>query len=123
MGTPREEQDFSHFWRLRQGSSSTLGWPRPSGTYIGSFVVQRTSIIALVLLLFFPSVAHADIGRFDLAGKLYTKWLFRNDDSQGTLGLGNPFWPDTITGNNGVGSEFELKIMGEVSQTVRAEVR
>lgn len=67
--------------------------------------------------------ARADIGSFDLAGSIYNKWLYRNDDSQGTLWLGNPFWPDNITGSNGVGSEFELKVMGTVSNAVRAEVR
>ena len=40
------------------------------------------------------------------------------------LWLGNPFPSgDNYSGSNGVGSEFELKIMGEVSEAVRAEVR
>ena len=67
--------------------------------------------------------ARADIGKFDLNGKLYTKWLYRNDDSQGVLFLGNPFWPDNISGENGVATEFELRIAGGISDAVRAEVR
>ncbi|MDP6945483.1 MAG: hypothetical protein QF464_15145, partial [Myxococcota bacterium] len=66
----------------------------------------------------------ADIGRFDLAGRLYTKWLYQNDDSQGVLTHGNPFPAgDNYSGSNGVGTEFELKISGAVSNAVRAEVR
>ena len=80
-------------------------------------------MFCLVALTIAPT-ALADIGRFDLAGRIYTKWLYRNDDSQGVLWLGNPFPAgDNYSGNNGVGSEFELKIMGEVSEAVRAEVR
>lgn len=68
--------------------------------------------------------ASADIGRFDLAGRIYTKWMYQNDDSQGTLTLGTPFpQGDNFSGGNGVGTEFELKIMGAVSNAVRAEVR
>jgi hypothetical protein len=67
--------------------------------------------------------ARADLARFDLAGRIYTKWLYQNDDSQGTLTHGNPFWPDNFSGSNGVGSEFELKVTGTVSNAVRAEVR
>ena len=68
--------------------------------------------------------AQADIGRFDLSGRLYTKWLYQNDDSQGVLTHGNPFPSgDNFSGSNGVGSEFELKISGAVSNAVRAEVR
>ena len=75
-------------------------------------------------LLFGSSEAHADIGRFDLAGRLYTKWLYQNDDTQGVLTHGNPFPAgDNYSGANGVGSEFELKISGSVSNAVRAEVR
>jgi hypothetical protein len=67
--------------------------------------------------------AHADKRNFDLAGKIYTKWLYQNDDSQGLLTHGNPFWPDNIGGHNGVGSEFELLVMGRVSPKVRAQAR
>ena len=84
-----------------------------------------TVVLALAALLVSTSAtdARGDIGRFDLAGRIYNKWLYQNDDSQGVLSHGNPFWPDNISGNNGVGSEFELKIMGAVSNAVRAEVR
>ncbi len=67
--------------------------------------------------------ARGDLARFDLAGRIYTKWMYTNDDSQGLLTWGNPFWPDNIAGGNGVGSEFELKIRGAVANAVRAEVR
>ncbi|MGM0575687.1 MAG: hypothetical protein ACQEXJ_08155 [Myxococcota bacterium] len=85
----------------------------------------RRHLVALLatVLLGASTPASADIGRFDLAGRIYTKWLYRNDDSQGVLTWGNPFWPDNVSGHNGVGSEFELKILGAVSRAVRAEVR
>jgi hypothetical protein len=67
--------------------------------------------------------AWADIAKFELDGRIYTKHLYQNDGSQGLLSLGNPFWPDNISGHNGVGSEFELGIKGHVSQQVEAGVR
>ncbi len=67
--------------------------------------------------------AGADLSRFDLAGRLYTKWLYRNNDSQGVLSYGNPFWPDDIAGDNGVGTEFELQVFGRVSSRVQAYAR
>ncbi|NOZ01078.1 MAG: hypothetical protein GXP54_04220 [Deltaproteobacteria bacterium] len=70
-----------------------------------------------------PVAATADIANFDLAGRLYTKWLYRNNDSQGVLTYGNPFWPDDIAGDNGVGTEFELKVFGKVSRYVDAYAR
>lgn len=82
-----------------------------------------TRAAATLLLVAVTAPARADIANFDLAGKIYTKWLYRNDDSQGVLTYGNPFWPDDITGNNGVGSEFELKVTGRVSQYVEAGAR
>ena len=74
-------------------------------------------------LLPWATPAHADIGKFELDGRIYGKHLYQNDDSQGVLTLGNPFWPDNISGHNGVGSEFELGIKGHVSQQVEAGVR
>ena len=71
----------------------------------------------------YSHAARADKSNFDLMGKIYTKWLYQNDDSQGLVTYGNPFWPDNITGNNGVGSEFELKLTGRISKVIRAEVR
>ncbi|MCA9515858.1 MAG: hypothetical protein KC635_13020 [Myxococcales bacterium] len=73
-------------------------------------------------LLFSPP-ASAETANFELYGKIYTKWLYRNNDKQGVLTLGNPFWPDNISGDNGVATEFELNILGRVSDSVRAGVR
>ena len=67
--------------------------------------------------------ARADIVNFDMAGSIYTKWLYRNDDTSGVLTYGNPFWEENQSGQNGVGSEFELKIYGTVSKVVEADVR
>lgn len=80
-------------------------------------------LIFLLVLLVFPSALSADIANFDIAGRIYTKWLYRNNDSQGVLSYGNPFWPDDIAGDNGASSEFELKIFGKVSDKVEAYVR
>ncbi len=80
-------------------------------------------VLWLGAVLLWPAAASAAIANFDLAGKIYTKWLYRNNDSQGVLTYGNPFWPDNISGDNGVGSEFELTIFGRVSRFVSAKVR
>lgn len=86
--------------------------------------MKRTCrFLVVALLLCMVSRASADIGRFDLAGRLYTKWLYRNNDSQGILSYGNPFWPDDIAGDNGVGTEFELQLFGKVSSRVQAYAR
>lgn len=66
---------------------------------------------------------HADLGKFEIDGRIYTKHLYQNDDSQGLLTWGNPFWPDDIAGRNGVGSEVELIVRGKVSQVVEAGAR
>ena len=81
------------------------------------------SVIILIAALAWPPDVAAEIGRFDLSGRLYTKWLYQNDDSQGLVTYGNPFWPDNTAGNNGVGTEFELKLSGRISKFVRAQVR
>ena len=86
----------------------------------------RTRLLALFFLLAFfsaPRSAVADIANFDLNGKIYTKWLYKNDDSRGCLSLSNPFWQDNIGGSNGVCTEFELNIQGRVSRYVTAGVR
>lgn len=70
-----------------------------------------------------PTLAMADKSKLDIDAKLYTKWLYRNDDTQGVLWLGNPFWPDDIAGNNGVASEFNLTFKGNVSSWVKAGFR
>ncbi len=85
---------------------------------------SRWLLIATVLgLLLLCSVAHADISRFDLGARIYTKHLYTNDDTQGLLWMGNPFWFDQIKGGNGVGSELELNFKGRVSRYVTAGAR
>ena len=80
-------------------------------------------LLVLVAAVFSSTPVRADMSNFDMTGKIYTKWLYQNDDSQGLVTYGNPFWPDNITGMNGVGTEFELKVMGNISKMVRADVR
>ncbi len=87
---------------------------------------MRRHLLRLCLLLGALSLsapAWADIGKFEIDGRIYTKHLYQNNDSQGLVGLGNPFWPDTISGNNGVGSELELNIRGKVSSFVETGAR
>lgn len=79
--------------------------------------------IVIFFVMLNISQTYADIVNFDLAGRIYTKWLYRNNDSQGVLSYGNPFWPDDIAGDNGTASEFELKIFGKVSDYVQTYVR
>ncbi len=67
--------------------------------------------------------AVADTENFELNGKIYTKYLYKNDDTRGCLSLSNPFWPDNIGGGNGICSEFELNILGRVSKFVTAGIR
>ena len=67
--------------------------------------------------------ALADTANFELSGKIYTKWLYKNDDTRGCLSLSNPFWQDNIGGGNGVCSEFQLDIKGRVSKYVVTGVR
>ncbi len=99
----------------RNASSRACGtWRRPS-------VVVAALCGAAILAASAP--ASADIANFDMAGNIYTKWLYRNNDNQGILSYGNPFWPENFSGDNGVGSEFELKLMGTVSEFVEADVR
>lgn len=86
---------------------------------------RRSSSILLVAFAacLIASEARADSANFELSGKLYTKWMYKNDDSRGCLSLSNPFWPDNIGGSNGVCSEFELNIKGRVSKYVTTGVR
>ena len=70
-----------------------------------------------------PTLAVADLINFNLAGQIYTKWLYRNNDNQGVLSYGNPFWPDNMAGDNGVSSEFQLLVEGRVGDYVQAGVR
>lgn len=87
---------------------------------------MKTRLFSMVLslCLLVPGIeARADTDNFELTGSIYTKWLYRNNDSQGVLSYGNPFWPDDIAGDNGVGSEFELGIVARASKHVEAGVR
>ena len=85
--------------------------------------MKRSTVLLVAVLVCLTGHASADIANFDFAGKIYTKWLFRNNDSQGVLSYGNPFWSDNITGDNGVATEFELMAFGRVSRYVEAGVR
>ncbi|MBL8787053.1 MAG: hypothetical protein JNJ59_19260 [Deltaproteobacteria bacterium] len=67
--------------------------------------------------------ARADNGNFTVSGKIYSKWLYRNNDKAGVVSLGNPFWPDNISGDNGVASELELNILGKVGEHIQAGAR
>lgn len=81
------------------------------------------ALVGVAASMGLSSVAQAETANFELNGKVYTKWLYKNDDSRGCLSLSNPFWEDNIGGNNGVCTEFELNIRGRVSKYVSAGVR
>jgi hypothetical protein len=81
------------------------------------------SSVWMALLAGSPGPVRADSKNFDWSGKLYTKYLYRNDDTQGVIWLGNPFWYDDIAGNNGIASELELGIKGNVSRYVQVGVK
>ena len=74
-------------------------------------------------MILFCAPVWGESSNFDLGGKIYTKWLYRNNASMGVLSYGNPFWTENFSGDNGVGSEFELTIKGNVSDVVKAGVR
>ena len=78
--------------------------------------------VAAALLASAP-VARADTSNFDLSGKIYTKYMYQNDATQGCLSMSNPFWVDNIGGHNGTCTEFELNIKGRVGPKVTAGVR
>ena len=84
---------------------------------------MRLRTTAALTVLALASAARADTVNFDLAGKIYTKYMYQNDDTQGCLSLSNPFWVDNIGGHNGACTEFELNIKGRVSDKVSAGVR
>jgi hypothetical protein len=67
--------------------------------------------------------ARADTANFDLSGKIYTKYMYQNDNTQGCLSLSNPFWVDNIGGHNGACTEFELGITARIGPRVSAGVR
>jgi hypothetical protein len=67
--------------------------------------------------------ARADTVNFDLSGKIYTKYMYKNDNTQGCLSMSNPFWVDNIQGSNGACTEFELNMKARVGPKVSAGVR
>ena len=87
------------------------------------FAQAILTVTALVMVLATARPAAADTENFELNGKIYTKYLYKNDDTRGCLSLSNPFWPDNIGGGNGICSEFELNILGRVSKFVTAGIR
>lgn len=87
------------------------------------FLRGALSAVALLGVCASSLEARADTANFELNGKIYTKWMYKNDDSRGCLSLSNPFWRDNIGGSNGVCSEFELNIKGRVSKYVVTGVR
>jgi len=80
-------------------------------------------LAVLTAVAWAPTAARADIANFEFDGKIYNKFMYSNDGTQGCLWLGNPAWVDNITGANGACSEFELGIRANVSKYVRAGVR
>ncbi len=84
---------------------------------------RYSAILSAVGILTTASLARADTENFELNGKIYTKYLYKNDNTRGCLSLSNPFWPDNIGGGNGICSEFELNILGRVSKYVTAGIR
>ena len=80
-------------------------------------------LLALCLLGTCSTVTHAEIGNFDMAAKIYTKWLYRNNASQGLLWLGHPAEKDNFSGDNGAGAEVDLILKGKISRYLTAGVR
>jgi hypothetical protein len=79
------------------------------------------AVVSLALLAALgASLGAAASDNFEMNGKVYTKFLFKNDATTGCLALSNPFWPDNIGGNNGACTELELNIRGRVSDRVSA---
>ncbi len=83
----------------------------------------RIRLAAIIGASLLSASAHAVDTSFDMGARIYTKHLYTNDDSQGLVWLGNPFWYDQIAGGNGVGSELELTFKGRASRYVTAGAR
>ena len=77
----------------------------------------------VIAALALAPAARADTANFDLSGKIYTKYMYKNDNSQGCLSMSNPFWNDNIQGSNGACTEFELNIHARLGSKVEAGVR
>jgi hypothetical protein len=80
-------------------------------------------MVLLVCSIGMPDTARADIENFDLSGSIYTKWLYRNNDQMGVVSYGNPFWPESFSGDNGVATEFDWTITGRPSHWVTTYIR
>jgi hypothetical protein len=85
--------------------------------------MRARAFLLAVTVTAFAFGASADIANFDLSGKIYTKYMYKNDNTQGCLSLSNPFWVDNIGGSNGACTEFELNIRGSIGKSVTAGVR
>lgn len=84
---------------------------------------RLATVLAVGMLTPISSSALAESDNFEWSGKIYTKWLYRNNDKPGVVSLGNPFWPDNISGDNGVASELDLSIIGRVGEFIQAGAR
>ena len=82
-----------------------------------------TRLLAAAFAVLLATAALADTSNFDLGGKIYTKYMYKNDASQGCLSMSNPFWVDNIQGSNGACTEFELNIKARIGARVTAGVR
>lgn len=89
--------------------------------------LATVTAVGMALMLvpspFSTGPARAESRNFEWSGKIYTKWLYRNNDRAGVVSLGNPFWPDNISGDNGVASELDLSFIARVGEFVQAGAR
>ena len=79
---------------------------------------HRALSVLILTLAAQPLAAGAQSTSYELKGKIYTKWMYKNDASRGCLSLSNPFWSDNIGGSNGACSELDLTLTGRVSKWV-----
>ncbi len=80
-------------------------------------------VVAVAVGMALAPAARADTSNFEMSGKIYTKYMYQNDATQGCLSMSNPFWVDNIGGHNGACTEFELNIKAHVGPKVEAGVR
>ena len=79
--------------------------------------------MALAVNALLAPMARAQGITFEANGKIYMKYMYQNDNTQGCLSMSNPFWVDNIGGHNGVCSEFELNLKANIGPKVSAGVR
>ena len=48
---------------------------------------SRVVMVAAAAALWMPAAAWADTANFDLNGKIYTKYMYQNDATQGCLSM------------------------------------